>query len=70
MPVPVRLSECLAIVSAEVLGNDVGVIPHVRALDWAAAHAEDGKRTFETRPMFERLMELVNAVAARPAESR
>ena len=55
---------------AEVLGNDVEVIPHVRALDWAAAHAEDGRRTFETRPMFVRLMELVNAVAARPAESR
>jgi Fe-S-cluster containining protein len=70
VPVPARLSECLAILSAEVLGNDVEVIPHVRALDWAAAHAEDGKRQFETRPMFERLMELVNAVAARPAESR
>jgi Fe-S-cluster containining protein len=70
VPVPARLSECLAILSAEVLGQDVQVIPHVRALDWAAQHAEDGKRRFETRPMFERLIELVNAVAARPAESR
>lgn len=70
VPVPARLSECLAILAAEVLGRDVEVIPHVHALTWAAAHAEDGQRSFETRPMFERLMVLVNAVAARPAESR
>lgn len=57
VPVSVRMSEALARVAARLLGSEPVVIPMVMALDWAAAHAEEGQRRWDARQLIGMLLE-------------
>ena len=56
IPVPVRFSEALVNLTAKLLGKEPEVIPMTLALEWAAAHREDGRRTFDGRTLIEGLV--------------
>jgi Fe-S-cluster containining protein len=56
IPIGMRLSEALSNLTAKLLGNAPEVIPLTRALDWAAAHREDGARTWDARTLIEGLL--------------
>ena len=51
-----RLSEALSNLTGKLLGRAPEVIPLTRALDWAAAHSEDGARTWDARTLIEGLL--------------
>ena len=57
IPVSVRLSEALSRLSARLLGTEPEVIPMTMALEWAAAHREQGQRRWEGRLLLEGLVE-------------
>lgn len=59
--ISVRMSEALARVAARLLGSEEPVlIPMVMALDWAAAHAEEGQRRWDARELLGMLLEELN----------
>ena len=57
IPVSIRLSEALSRLSARLLGTEPEVIPMTMALEWAAAHREQGQRRWEARLLLEGLVE-------------
>ena len=56
VPVNVRLSEALVNLTAKLLGKEPEVVPMAFALEWAAAHREDGLRTWDGRTLIEGLV--------------
>lgn len=56
IPVSVRLSEALANLTAKLLGTEPEVVPMTLALEWAEAHREEGRRTWEGRVLIEGLV--------------
>jgi Fe-S-cluster containining protein len=61
IPVHVRLSEALARLTGKLLGADPEVVPLTLALKWAAAHRDDGQRTWDARLLFEGLIAELSA---------
>jgi Fe-S-cluster containining protein len=55
IPVNVRLSEALSNLTAKLLDKEAEVIPMTLALEWAEAHREDGRRTWDARTLIEGL---------------
>lgn len=49
LSLPLRISECLAQVAAQVLGTAPTSIALTTALDWARENRADGRRTWESR---------------------
>lgn len=47
VPIPWRLSEALSRVAADLIGGKPAQIPLPRALAWAEAHRDEGRRTFD-----------------------
>ncbi|MBI2390730.1 MAG: YkgJ family cysteine cluster protein [Deltaproteobacteria bacterium] len=56
VPVPFRLSEALAAVTAELLGGPVQSIPLPRALAWVEAHREEGRQNFAPDDLARRVL--------------
>jgi Fe-S-cluster containining protein len=56
IPVDVRLSEALSRLSGKLLDREPEVIPLTMALEWAEAHREEGKRTWDGRFLLEGLV--------------
>lgn len=56
VPVHVRLSEALAELTGKLLGREPEVVPLTMALEWAEAHAEEGRRTWDARTLLEGLV--------------
>jgi Fe-S-cluster containining protein len=67
--VPVRLSECLSVLSATLLGGGPVMIPLVYALDWAAQHEEEGRLEWDGRFLAARLLSLANMEFRRESAS-
>ncbi|MGA2260849.1 MAG: YkgJ family cysteine cluster protein [Acidobacteriota bacterium] len=66
--VAVRLSEALAALTAKLLGSEPEVIPLALALEWAAAHREEGLRTWQARTLVEALVAEIAALPGATAE--
>jgi Fe-S-cluster containining protein len=64
VPVSVRMSEALSRVTARLFDTEPVVIPMVLALDWAEAHAEEGRRRWDVS----RLMEMLVQELGRPRQ--
>jgi len=56
IPVHVRLSEALARLTGKLLDREPEVIPLTMALEWAAAHQDEGRRTWDARMLIEGLV--------------
>jgi Fe-S-cluster containining protein len=56
VPVGMRLSRALSHLTAKLLGKEAEVVPLTHALAWAAAHREDGQRTWDARTLIEGLL--------------
>jgi len=56
VPIPWRLSDALARVAADLIGGKPASIPLPRALAWAAAHADEGRRTFAPDELAKRVL--------------
>jgi len=63
VPVGMRLSEALSRLTAKLLGREAEVVPLTHALAWAAAHRDEGQRTWDARTLMEGLL----AELGRPA---
>lgn len=68
VPVAVRLSEALAALTAKLLGSEPEVIPLALSLEWAAAHREEGLRTWQARTLVEALVAEIAALPGAAAE--
>ncbi len=66
IPVHVRLSEALSRLTGKLLGREPEVIPLTTALDWAAAHAEEGRSTWDARLLMEGLVAELSPPTSRP----
>jgi hypothetical protein len=64
--VAVRLSEALTALTAKLLGSEPEVIP--LALEWAAAHYEEGLRTWQARTLAEALVAEIAALPGATAQ--
>lgn len=56
VPVPVRLSEALTLLTAKLLGTEPEVVPMTLALEWAERHRDEGLRTWDARTLIEGLV--------------
>ena len=56
IPIAVRLSEALSQLTAKLLGSEPEVVPLTLALEWAAQHRDDGRRTWDARFLIESLV--------------
>jgi len=56
VPVHVRLSEALARLTGKLLGREAEVVPLTMALEWAEAHRDEGRRTWDARFLLESLV--------------
>ena len=61
VPVAVRLGEALSRLTANLLGGTPEVILLPSALDWAAAHTADGRRTWDSEWLVEGLVRELGA---------
>jgi Fe-S-cluster containining protein len=66
--VAVRLSEALTALTAKLLGSEPEVIPLALALEWAAAHREQGLRTWPARSLVEALVAEIAALPGATAQ--
>jgi len=57
IPVSIRLSEALSRLTGRLLSVEPEVVPLPLALEWAAAHREEGQRRWEGRLLLEGLVE-------------
>lgn len=57
VPLPVRLSEALSRVAADVIGGKPAQIPLPRALAWARAHEDEARRTFDPAHLARRVLD-------------
>jgi Fe-S-cluster containining protein len=64
LPIAVRLSEALSRLSATLLEREPEVVPLTLALEWAAQHVDDGRRTWDARFLIERLVAELSAKSA------
>ncbi len=67
VPIPLALSltEGLSKLSALVLGKEPQVIPMTLALEWAAAHKEEGQRRYDGSFLLGSLIELLKSPSAK-----
>lgn len=65
VPMSVSLTDALSRLSAAVLGGEPTAIPLALALDWAAAHAEDGRRRFDAAQLMGTLFDMLGKSAER-----
>jgi Fe-S-cluster containining protein len=57
VPIPLRVSEALARVAADVLGGEPVTIPLPRAIAWARAHTAESTRTFAPQLLAQKMIE-------------
>ena len=56
IPAAVRLSDALTELTAKLLEREPEVVPLTLALEWAAQHRDDGRRTWDARFLIESLI--------------
>jgi Fe-S-cluster containining protein len=69
IPVDVRMSEALAALAGKLLGREPEVVPLTMALEWAAEHAEEGRRTWDARLLLEGLVAELSPKPAPPTST-
>lgn len=61
VPMAASFTECLAKVSAMVMGGEPQVIPLVLALEWAEANREEGRKRYDPVAMLEAMFHFLGA---------
>lgn len=66
VPMAVSLTNALTRVCATVLGGEPSAIPLALALDWAAAHRDEGARRFDALQLMGAFFDILGAATATP----
>lgn len=67
VPMPASVTEALSRLCATVLGGEPIAVPLALALDWAAAHREEGMRRFDAALLMGAFFDILAAAAGKPA---